>query len=107
MVTEVESFLTEVESFRTASLHVSEGYATPRGKSPNDSTYIVFLHHHLTLAHTCLQRAKLLVDEYEREYENAVVYAGIQVWASMHRRNGDPRWEWQGCVEQGCVERCT
>ena len=97
----------EVESFRTASSHVFAGYATPRDTVPDDNAYILLLRRHLTSAHTCLQRAKLLVDEYEHAYADAVAYAGIQVWASMQRHAGDPCWEWCHSEVYGGVERRT
>lgn len=97
----------EVESFRTASSHVFAGYATPSDTVPNDNAYILLLRRHLTSAHTCLQRAKPLVDEYERAYADAVAYASTQVWASMHRHDGDPCWEWCDAAVYGGVERRT
>lgn len=34
-----------------------------------------------------------LLDEVEREYRNAQLYCGTQIWASMQRHAGDPCWE--------------
>lgn len=96
----------EVESFNTAREHVFAGYATPRDRVDHDDAYIILLRRHLTSAHTCLQRAKPLVDEYEREYENAIAYAAIQVWASIQRHAGDPRWEFRN-VDSVIEERRT
>lgn len=97
----------EVESFNTAREHVFAGYATPRDTAPADHAYIVLLRRHLTSAHTCLQRAKPLVDEYEAAYADAIAYAAIQVWASMQRHKGDPCWEWCHSEVYGGVERRT
>lgn len=50
-------------------------------------------------------RAELraLLDEVECEYRAAQEYAAIQIWASIQRHNGDPRWEYS--IEPG--ERLT
>lgn len=97
----------EVESFFTARDHVFAGYAAPRDTVPNDNAYILLLRRHLTSAHTCLQRVKPLVDEYAAELENAAVYCGAQIWASMQRHQGDPCWEWCDASVYGATERKT
>jgi hypothetical protein len=33
--------------------------------------------------------------EYEAEYADAVLHAGVQIWASMHRCKGNPCMEWR------------
>ena len=35
-----------------------------------------------------------IIWEYEFEYNSAQVYAAIQIWASIQRHAGDPRWEY-------------
>lgn len=44
--------------------------------------------------------------EYQVEYMNAVEYAGLQIWASIYRRNGDPRWELAANSSGSYVEFC-
>ena len=34
-----------------------------------------------------------LADEYAREYADAQVAAGVYIWASVQRFNGDPTWQ--------------
>lgn len=47
-----------------------------------------------------------IYSEYQAEYMNAIEYAGAQIWASMQRRNGDPRWEWTSEGRGSDVEFC-
>lgn len=42
----------------------------------------------------CMPFDGSLIDEYAREYADAQAMAAIQIWASMHRHDGDPRWKW-------------
>lgn len=37
-----------------------------------------------------------LLDELRSEYEYALFLAGVQIWASMQRRRGDPCWAYNG-----------
>jgi hypothetical protein len=39
--------------------------------------------------------ADTLMREYLEEYRAAQEYAAIQIWGSIQRHAGDPRWEWK------------
>ena len=47
-----------------------------------------------------------IVQEYASEYQDAVEYAATQIWASINRHKGDPRWEYNA-YQHNTYERRT
>lgn len=102
-LTRAELERVELRADRVVSRYVDEMIAAGRGREtpsqtqgrtdPLSKLYIAAMDVSAAVAQEKRRRM-----EYEREYANAVVYAGVQIWASMQAHAGDPRYEYRNGI---------